>query len=286
MKTAIFTKVFGDRTLEKAFELTADLGFDAVELMCREPHFDVRVSDERARYLRDRLDELGLDVAGMGTYTGGYVGKSDDECRQELEDLERFLELSDVMETDLIRHHVGGPPSTDAEEEDYHEAADWLRRAADLAADRGKRLGIEIHHGRISDTAESTVKLLELIDRDNVGAIHDAGNMYIVGTDYGPASIEELGDWLTHVHVKDVLRVEGSAGRGTFTLETRRGKETFQHRLLGHGAVDHEPVFRAIEDAGYDGYLSVECHRETDDVWRDVTVADHERETIEGLRGT
>jgi sugar phosphate isomerase/epimerase len=192
--------------------------------------------------------------------------------------------LSDILGTDLLRHSVGGPPSKDAEDEHYREAAEGLRKAADIAARNGKRIAVEIHHGSLPDTASSAVELLERTDRDNVGAIHDAGNMYIVDTEFGRESIEELGDWLAHVHIKDERRIDDPNADSAFTAETKHGTEIFQHCLLGHGAVDHKPIFQTLDEIGYDGYTSVECHRENGDVWTDVAVAAHERELIDRLQ--
>lgn len=283
MDAALFTKVFNGRTLEKAFEFAAHAGYDAVELMCDEPHFGASTTRERARELRERLDDLGLAVAGLGTYTGEYVDVSDAEARAELDELESFLELADAMGTDLLRHGVGGPPEYRAEPAHYEEAAEWYREAADLAASYDKRLGIEIHANTITETAESTVELLEAIDRDNVGAIHDAGNMYTVGADYARATLETLGDHLLHAHVKDVRRVPDSSLPGAFERDREGGTVAFQHRLLGHGDLDHRRLFEALADAGYEGYLSNECHRPTDEIWTDRTIAAHEREAMDHL---
>lgn len=283
METALFTKIFKERTLEKTFELTADLGYDAVELMCREPHFSVDTTDDRAKSLKDQLDDLGLAVAGLGTYTGNYVGVTDAEAEAELADLERFLELSDIMETELLRHGVGGPPERDASEAQYAQAAEWYRKAADLAADYGKTLGIEIHAHTIAESAGTAAELIDRIDRPNVGAIHDAGNMYIVGADFGASSIERLGNRLVHVHVKDMLRIKDPDRRGALSLETERGEELFVHRLLGHGGTDHTELVEALAERGYNGYLSNECHRPTDRIWTDETIAAHEFEALDRL---
>ncbi len=187
------------------------------------------------------------------------------------------------MEADLLRHGVRGPPERHAEPHQYEEAAAWYQQAADLAADYGKTLGIEIHAHTLTETAQTTADLIDEIDRGNVGAIHDAGNMYIVDTDFGRESIEILGDRLVHVHVKDELRVDDADRRGAFESETPNGTERFQPRLLGHGGADHGELIAALAAHGYDGYLSNECHMPTDDVWTDVAIAAHEREAMDRL---
>lgn len=284
MQTALFTKVFGGRTLDAAFGLAADLDYDGVEVMCRDPHLGRTTTTERARSLRQRLDEEGLAVAGLATYTGGYAGKSRADREDEIAALETFIDLSEVLGTDLLRHQAGGPPPREADDAAYETTAEWLGRAADVAADAGKRLALELHHGGLTETVDSTLRLLDRVDRSNLGVIHDAGNMYIAGEAFGPDALDRLGEHLFHVHVKDERRVGDPTLPGAFEAETRNGPETFQHRRLGHGAVDHTPVFDALAERGYEGYVSAECHAATGDAWTDATNAAHELEVIEQYR--
>lgn len=282
MKTAIFTKVFGDQRLDDVIDSAADLDYDAVELMCREPHFGVETDDERALDLKARLDANDLDVACLATYTGKYVGKTDDEREAALERLTRFLELAEIVDCPRVRHGPGGPPSRNADDEAYRTAAKWMRRAADVAADYDATLLMEIHSNTIVESVADAERLLSTIDQENVGVIHDAGNMYISDVEYGRDSVEQLGNNLRHVHVKDERRAD-SRQPGHFELETRHGTETFEPRLLGEGDVDHGPLFEALAERGYDGYVTAECHRPPDDETSATAIARHERAEIERL---
>lgn len=283
MRTAVFTKLFADRDLEETVSLVADRGFDAVEPMCRNPHLSVDTPPERVDQLREQLDGHGLDVACLGTYTGHYDGKSPDEREAELDDLSRFLEMADTLGCDLVRHNPGGPPQYEASDDDYTETADWMRRAADMAAEHDIRLTLELHGGSLAESATGAMKLLDLIDRPNYGVTHDAGNMYIADVPFGHESIETLRDRILHVHVKGERRIEDPTLEGAFEFETRNGIETFQHTLLDEGANCHEPVFEALRDIGYDGYASVECHRQTSDEWTDTAIAEYELDRISDL---
>lgn len=276
VKTALFSKIFADRALEDAIDLAAEIGYEGIEPMARDPHLPPDTTRERASEIRARIDELELEIPCLATYTGGYVDATDEEREAELADLERFLRLSEPLECDLLRHGAGGPPVHEATEDDFEVAATWMRRAADLAAEYGKTLAMEIHADRLAETTDSTLKLLEMIDRENVGAIHDAGNLYIVDADYGPGSIEKLAEDLLHVHVKDERRVDDDSLPGAFEYETRHGPEVYQPRRLGEGAVDYRPLIRTLRDAGYDGYATAECHVPMDDPGADVDVAEHE----------
>lgn len=284
-KPALFSKVLEDRPLLEVATLTADLGYDGLEPMCREPHLGADRSLDDVASLRAHLDDLGLEVPCLGTYTGDYAGRSDAACEAELEALETFLEFADVLDCDLVRHGPGGPAVRHATDEDFERAAAWMGRAADRAADYDVALAVEIHAGRLSETVETTTRLLEAIDRENVGAIHDAGNMYIVRDGFGAESVRRLGDDLVHVHVKDLRRVDDAFRPDAFHLETDAGTEAFQRRRLGEGAVDHGPLFEELAAAGYDGYVTAECFLAEDGPDGDVAVAEHELAALRRLAG-
>jgi sugar phosphate isomerase/epimerase len=283
VQLSVFTKLFDDRSLSAAAETAADLDLDGIDPMGRAPHLPPDADPDGVAALRERLDDLGLGVPCLGTYTGGYTGQSEAACEAELRDLERCCELAEILETDLIRHWAGGPSVHEAGDEDYENEAAWLRRAADVAADREKRLALEIHHGSLIETADSTRRLLDLVDRERVGAILDPGNMFIVGADYGREAVETLGDRVFHVHAKDEARVDDPDLPGAFTTETRRGEETFQARRLGEGEVDHAPAIEALRERGYEGAIALECHAPAESRAEAEEHAAHDRDRLRGL---
>ncbi|SEP02789.1 Sugar phosphate isomerase/epimerase [Halogranum amylolyticum] len=282
MQTALFTKVLSDRSLKDACTLASEIGYDGVELMCRPPHFDVETTDEEAQALRDYVRDLGLEIPCLATYTGNYLGKSDAECEEQLVQLERFCELAEILNVDLVRHGPGGPAAFEADSTHYEEGAMWMRRAADRAAKYDKELGVEIHSGTIVESGDDAVRLFELIDRDNVGAIHDAGNMFISHADYGRESVETLDNWLRHVHVKDERRVAND-GTGRFSVRTIEGDEWFEPTLLGEGQTDYEPLFEALAAMDYDGFVTDECHVSPTESRDTADIAEAEHKALQRL---
>ena len=76
-----------------------------------------------------------------------------------------------------------------------------------------KRIVLEIHNQSLVETTDSALRLLDLIGDDQVGLIHDAGNMYITDTEFGEESVRHLGSRLFHVHIKDERRIGQGATR-------------------------------------------------------------------------
>lgn len=259
--------------------LAKGFGYDGVELWGREPHISADTTYERASEIRELAAELGLEIAGIGAYLGRFLTMSDAQCEEVLEELKKYFQVMEWLGTDLIRVWPGGPNAFLAQDYHYAKAAHWLQRCGDLAAERGVRLAMEIHNGSLTETVEGAERLLAMIQRDNVGVIRDAGNMYITGTDYGEETVQRLGEKIFHVHVKDELHIEDESLPGSFRDLTAQGNELFQQQMLGEGAVDHLPLFRALKKMGYSGFLSAECHAAKPDLYR----AEKDLEAIKGL---
>jgi len=268
MKTSLFTLVLLNHSIEDAIRLTAEIGYEGIEFRGAEPHLPPSTPIEKVHELRKLVEDSGLQTSIIASYTGGYTSKTDGERLATLDDLKRHLEFARILGTDLVRHSPGSPASAIASEEHWKIAAEWMQKAADAAEAVGCRLAMEIHNGGLVDTADSAKKMVDLVNRSNVGVIHDAGNMYITQTDFGRRSVEILGQSIFHVHVKDELLVP-QPEPGSFVANGRH----YKHMLLGEGGVDHRPAFRALLELGYQGYLSCEAHGPAED---QAAVARHE----------
>jgi L-ribulose-5-phosphate 3-epimerase len=268
MKTSIFTLVFKERTLEEALHLAKSMGYDGVELWGKEPHITADTSLDRAREIRKILDYNELEIPAIGSYIGNFSTASDEECKRSVIELEKYLNLMDILKCEMIRIGCGGPGAFIAHEYHYSKALYWIKQCSVLAKQYDKKLLLEIHNGSLIETIESAESFMKSLNLDNVGLIHDAGNMYISDTDYGAKSIEVLGNYIFHVHVKDELRVKGDTMSDTFHARTIYGDEIFQHKLLGQGAIDHIPIFKALIKKGYEGFVSCECHNSISDIDR------------------
>ena len=268
MKTSLYTLTLNKRSIHEALRYTRDLGYKGVEIWGKEPHVSCDTTPERAKEIRQIAEDYDLSIVSVASYVGRFSTKSDEECEKEYEDLKKYMDVLDNLGTDLMRISCGGPNAFLAQEYHYEKAAFWLQKCADFAAQAGKRLAMEIHNATLVESAEDAIKILNMIDRDNVGVIHDAGNMYISGNDFGAQSVELLGDKIFHVHVKDIERIHDKNLPASFYNSTKNGNELFRYTLLNEGGTDHQPLFDALKKAGYKGYLSTECGAALSDIER------------------
>jgi sugar phosphate isomerase/epimerase len=104
--------------------------------------------------------ENGLRVISYGSYY--YAGKK--------EGFEGVLQTAAALETDMIRIWPGysWEDSSKATEEYRHEVVSDIQRIADMSAELGINLSFECHTQTLTDTTESTLRLLRDVDRENV----------------------------------------------------------------------------------------------------------------------
>lgn len=136
-------------------------------------------------------------------------------------------------------------PTWDKAREDY-------RNIQGLVASRGVQALIEIHHGTICPSAGATRAFLEGFDPKHVGVIHDAGNMVHEGFENYRMGLELLGDFLSHVHIKNAR---------WFPVKYLQDKTVVWHcdwTAVHKGIADIRELFRALHDIGYDGWVSFE----------------------------
>lgn len=253
MKLSLCTLGLTDRTLEECICLAADIGYQGIEPLAREPHLSPATPLARVRHIAGLVREKGLVVPNLAASVGGFSELDAVGVQQQLDDLRRLVEIAVALGCPLVRAWAGGPEPAQATADHWQRAAEGLQRAAEIAASYGVHLGLESHYGYLSRDLMGVCLLLELVDRPEVGVIYDPANLYVAGADYGPAVVHRLGRHILHVHVKDSVRAD-AAGPDVM------GPSPYLYRPkpLGQGMVDYPPILAALREVGYTGFLSDE----------------------------
>ncbi|MEX1296723.1 MAG: sugar phosphate isomerase/epimerase [Candidatus Limnocylindrales bacterium] len=122
---------------------------------------------------------------------------------------------------------------------------DAFDRLVPVAQDAGVPLAVEGVFGHLVHDYYTTLELLRHYDAPVVGINLDPSHGVLVGNDI-PWVIRQLGSRIRHVHLKDAVGRPGMFG------------ETFVFPLLGEGVVPWAQTFAALDEVGYEGYLTVE----------------------------
>jgi sugar phosphate isomerase/epimerase len=116
-----------------------------------------------------------------------------------------------------------------------------------------------VHPSEIAYDFWTTKRTLEAIGhREAFGINFDPSHLYWQSID-SSAFVHEFGDRIYHMHVKESIRLldgrNGILGSHLLFGDYRRGWDFVSP---GRGGVPFERVFRALNDIGYEGPLSIE----------------------------
>lgn len=246
MKFAICNELFVDWPHDDAFRAAREAGYTGIEFAPFTLAKDARsVTPELRRQLRKLLADHQLECVGLHwllAKTEGYYLTSPDPAVQArtAEYLKSLAELCDDLGGRIMV--LGSPQQRNllpgvSHEHAMHFAAETISKAVATLEQLDVMLAVEPlgpSEGNFLLTAEDGMRLCDLIDSPNVRLHLDVKAMSSEAAPI-PEIISNSAEYLVHFHAND---------------PNRRGP--------GMGAMDFVPIFTALREIGYQGWVSVE----------------------------
>lgn len=247
MKFALCQELFGDWDWERQCRLMSEIGYTGIEVapFTLAPRI-TDVSAEQRATLRKTAEDFGLQIIGLhwllAKTEGLHLTAADAAVRQSTADYlialgEACADLGGNLMVFGSPQQRNRPPGVSPEEA-CAAAADVFRRALPPLADRNVRICMEPLTPKETDfinTCAEAVQLIEMVDQPNFCLHQDVKAMLGAESEPLPVLIRRYADRLGHFHVNDT-------------------------NLLGPGMgeTDFRPIFRALRDIDYAGWVSVE----------------------------
>ena len=226
-----------NQNLEKVLKEVADAGYDGVEgLVAKSP---------------EELVELGTMAGRLGLHIVKISGPSvEDTCKFNL------TLGNDVVEIDACeRRDFGG---ANPKKEDYRRAADSLKVNCALAKSYSLKSVHHAHLGTMIETTEDAESMLRYAP--DLYLLFDTGHMTAANSN-AVDIIQSYGNRIAHVHLKDVKARDPKGWKREGWEEARFGPGRdawFEELGKGNMGLDIPGALRALENIGYDGWISVE----------------------------
>jgi sugar phosphate isomerase/epimerase len=288
----LFTGQWADLPLEDLAARCGGWGFDGLELACWGDHFDVAEALRDPGYasgVRALLERHGLGCWAIGNHLVGQAvcdpidarhqavlapevwgeGEPEGVRQRAAEQMKDTARAAAQLGVDVVTGFTGSPiwhllysfPPNDfaTVERGYQEFAERWGPIIDVFEAEGVRFALEVHPTEIAYDFLTTRKTLTAIgDRPGFGINFDPSHLEHQFLD-SAAFIDEFGNRIYHAHVKDSKRrLDGRSsilgGHADFGSPGRG----WDFVSPGHGDVDFEAMFRALNRVGYEGPLSIE----------------------------
>ena len=162
MYTGLVSITFRKLSPQEIIALVAKAGLNGIEWGgdMHVPHGNI----ERAREVYKMTADAGLKVAAYGSYY--HVGCEDQEGISFRKVLDTALELK----APTIRVWAGNRGSQEADGDWWAKVANETCRISEMAEGSGITISFEYHPNTLTDTAESTLRLIKTVKRDNIAS--------------------------------------------------------------------------------------------------------------------
>lgn len=289
---SLFTGQWADLPFEEVARLASGWGYDGLEIACWGDHLDVWRGATDDDYIADRLAILAkfnLKAVAISNHLKGQAvcddpidarhrdmlpdivwGDGDPEgvrqrAAEEMKNTARTaarLGVTTVVGftgSSIWKYVAMFPPVSDnliaAGWEDFK--ARW-NPILDVFADCRVRFAAEVHPSELAYDYWTAKKMLQVIDRPELGINWDPSHM--VWQDIDPVGfLYDFADKIYHVHAKDSKKnSNGRNGRLSSHLPWADPRRGWDFVSVGHGDVPWEVCFRMLKHIGYDGPISVE----------------------------
>lgn len=268
MQFGFSTNAFREYALADTIEVLGDAGYDGIEILLDKPHLYPPEADEREiERVRNLLDDHDLAISNCNAFMlsaiersqeshraeydreteafhhPSFVEPDEDDRRARIEYTKAALETAAALDVPHISIQPGGPvPKGKSDEQSMAEFVEGIGEIVPTAEAVGVDVLVEPEPELLIETSADFRAFADRIDSPRIGCNFDAGHFFCVGED--PAElIGSLAPYTGHYHLEDIP-----------------ADRTHEHTQLGEGGMDIDGFLRAVEDSGYDGFVTVELY--------------------------
>ncbi|WP_127578923.1 sugar phosphate isomerase/epimerase family protein [Paenibacillus koleovorans] len=236
-----------DTPLEKVLSVSAEAGYDAVELNLYAPGgigFTTDISAGEAEAIGRLARSYGIQLRSLST---GLMGRNplsspDPALREQGRGVvTKQLEIAELLGMDTVLVVPGLVNADTRYDECYERTQPELRLLAAEAEKRGVRIGVENVWNKFLLSPLEFARYIDEIGSPNVGAYFDVGNVLLFG--FPEQWIRILGSRILKVHVKEFKTAVGNGGGFVPLLA---------------GDVNWKAVREALQAIGYTDTLTAE----------------------------
>lgn len=209
---------------------------------------------EKRREFLKQVRSRGLVISAL---CGDLGHAFDDAAANEelIERSKRIVDLAKDLETDVITTHIGVVP-----EDTAHPRFKIMQEACGRLAAYADEMQAHFAVETGPETAVTLKAFLDSLHSTGVAVNLDPANFVMVTGDDPVQAVYTLKDYVVHTHAKDGKRLHYVKPEVLYGLEEAEmlQDKSFIELPLGEGDVDFENYFKALNDIGYKGFLTIE----------------------------
>ena len=219
--------------------------------------------------LKKALELRGVEICNQW-FSSFLITKPFEEVEKEFRAQLTFLKAmgAKVIGASEQSHSVQGQLDTPIfghkyvmNDEEWDTFCTGMNKLGKIAKEEyGIALTFHHHMGTVVQSLEEVDRMMENADPEYVSLLFDTGNFTYCGED--PLEVvKKYVHRIKHVHLKDIrpeVVEQVKKENMSFLAGVRAGAFT----IPGDGCINYDPIFKVLEDAGYEGYMVVEAEQD------------------------
>lgn len=242
--------------LRLAVEKAAKVGAQGIQVYSTNGEMaPENLTPEKRREFLKLVKDNGLVISALcgDLGSGGFTVKENNPAK--IEKSERILDLAKDLETDIVTTHIGVVPE-DHDSDRFKIMQEACFSLAEYADSVDAHFAIETG----PETSATLKSFLDSLNSRGVAVNLDPANLVMVTGDDPVQAVYKLKDYIVHTHAKDgkqlfYLDPDIVYGMKKDVIIT---EDSFIEVPLGEGSVDFPAYLKALEDIGYNGFLTIE----------------------------
>ncbi len=266
-------------------KLAHSLGIEGLQIHSTGEMDPKTLTDEKRREVLRLVEDCNIKISAVTGNLGGHSLSNPEDFPEKIPLAKSKIDHAKSLNCPVVATHIGVIPSD--------KNCDRYKRMQEALADIGAyadQLDVKF---AIETGPETTTVLRDFIlslPCKNVAVNYDPANLLMVTGEDPVQGVYNLKGLIAHTHAKDGIMLKQTDPKIIYDyfavggIEDMNLADYFREEALGKGDVDFDNYLKALDDIGYQSYLTIERELGEDPV-ADVKLAvDYLKSKINGFK--
>jgi sugar phosphate isomerase/epimerase len=253
MKLAFSTNAFKRYSLEDSIREIGKIGYTGVEILCDTPHaYPPTFDNTQVKSVKETITSLRLQISNLNAFTlyaigdvyhPSWIEDQEDLKEKRIQHTVNCIRLAKKIGAKNVSTEPGGPVPANANRYELEKSFSvGLARVARIAEEEDVLVLVEPEPDLLIEDSHQFKKFMKNLSSDHIRLNFDIGHFFCVNED--PAElVYELSESIGHFHLADIA-----------------SNRVHNHLIPGRGSIDFRRVFDAMDNIGYDGFVTIELY--------------------------
>jgi sugar phosphate isomerase/epimerase len=254
MKLAFSTNAFKKYLLEESIRAISNIGYEGVEVLADVPHaYPPVFGNEQIQSVKNTISKCKLQISNVNAFTlyaimdvyhPSWIENEHALREVRVQHTINCIELAKHIGSKNISTEPGGPLNQGVSNVSQLRKLfiNGLNRVTTIAEKERIKVLIEPEPNLLLENSGQFLDFIKNINSPYIRLNFDIGHFYCVRED--PAEVVyRLADYIEHFHLADIA-----------------DDRVHNHLIPGLGSIDFGSVFKAINEIGYKGFVTVELY--------------------------